>query len=32
MTAHEAACDFCGYMLENLNEDNSRVPYWFARN
>ena len=22
----------CGYMLENLKEDNSDVPYWFARN
>lgn len=32
LTAHEAACDFCGYMLENLKEDNSDVPYWFARN
>ena len=32
MNAHKAACEFLGYILENLNEDNSDLPYWFARN
>ncbi|KKB62414.1 hypothetical protein WM40_17400 [Robbsia andropogonis] len=31
MSAIDAANQFCGYMLPNLREANSKVPAWFAR-
>lgn len=31
LSAHEAACQFVGYMCQNLREDDAKLPYWFAR-
>ncbi|MDY6930111.1 MAG: hypothetical protein SWN10_23940 [Pseudomonadota bacterium] len=31
MSAHEAACEFVGFVCENLREEGEQVPAWFAR-
>jgi len=31
MTAMDAAKEFCFYMLDNLREEGTKVPGWFAK-
>ena len=31
MSSIEAANEFCGYMLQNLREEDANVPPWFAK-
>lgn len=31
MSAHQAACEFVGFMCENLREEGEKVPRWFQR-
>jgi len=31
LSAHEAACQFVGYMCQNLRNDEAKLPHWFAR-
>lgn len=31
MSAEDAAFEFCYYMLENLREEGTKLPHWFAR-
>jgi len=31
MSAHKAACEFVGFMCENLRKEGDKVPRWFQR-
>lgn len=31
LSAHEAACQFIGFVCENLRNSEDKIPSWFAR-